>query len=103
MWQKNHVFGEEIIQPLFDLADPNHPIQKEIGNQIAQKSSKSKNQQPQSTSQLSPQQHSPTYQDTPQTPQQQSVVPPQPLQNVSQAIVITSSGNSVRKSIICIN
>lgn len=26
LWQKNNVFAPEVIQPLFDLADPNHPI-----------------------------------------------------------------------------
>lgn len=26
LWQKNNVFGPEVIQPLFDLANPNHPI-----------------------------------------------------------------------------
>ncbi|XP_022903762.2 SR-related and CTD-associated factor 4 [Onthophagus taurus] len=30
LWQKNQVFAPEVIQPLFDLADPNHPIYKEI-------------------------------------------------------------------------
>ncbi|XP_046471550.1 SR-related and CTD-associated factor 4 isoform X1 [Neodiprion pinetum] len=29
LWQKNAVFQPEVIQPLFDLADPNHPIHKE--------------------------------------------------------------------------
>lgn len=29
LWQKNSVFQPEVIQPLFDLADPNHPIHKE--------------------------------------------------------------------------
>lgn len=32
LWQKNQVFAPEVIQPLFDLADPNHPIYKEIAN-----------------------------------------------------------------------
>lgn len=26
LWQKNNVFAPEVIQPIFDLADPNHPI-----------------------------------------------------------------------------
>lgn len=26
LWQKNSVFAPEVIQPLFDLADPNHII-----------------------------------------------------------------------------
>lgn len=29
LWQKNAVFPPEVIQPLFDLVDPNHPIHKE--------------------------------------------------------------------------
>lgn len=29
LWQKNQVFAPEVIQPLFDLADPNHPIHKD--------------------------------------------------------------------------
>lgn len=29
LWQKNQVFAPEVIQPLFDLADPNHPIHRE--------------------------------------------------------------------------
>ncbi|KAK4871457.1 hypothetical protein RN001_016448 [Aquatica leii] len=29
LWQKNQVFQPDVIQPLFDLADPNHPIYKE--------------------------------------------------------------------------
>ncbi|XP_060525913.1 SR-related and CTD-associated factor 4 [Cylas formicarius] len=36
LWQKNQVFPPEVIQPLFDLADPNHPIYKEIDNPIQQ-------------------------------------------------------------------
>ncbi|XP_014233999.1 splicing factor, arginine/serine-rich 15 [Trichogramma pretiosum] len=32
LWQKNSVFPPEVIQPLFDLADPNHPIHKEQSN-----------------------------------------------------------------------
>lgn len=26
LWQKNNVFAPEVIQPIFDLADPSHPI-----------------------------------------------------------------------------
>lgn len=26
LWQKNNVFAPDVIQPLFDLADPTHPI-----------------------------------------------------------------------------
>lgn len=29
LWQKNQVFPPEVIQPLFDLADPNHAIHKD--------------------------------------------------------------------------
>lgn len=29
LWQKNAVFDSEVIQPLFDLADPNHPVHKD--------------------------------------------------------------------------
>ncbi|XP_075227994.1 insulator su(Hw) mRNA adaptor isoform X2 [Lycorma delicatula] len=32
LWQKNNVFESDVIQPLFDLADPTHPIHKEQGN-----------------------------------------------------------------------
>ncbi|KAF5273429.1 hypothetical protein FQA39_LY07446 [Lamprigera yunnana] len=32
LWQKNQVFQPEVIQPLFDLADPNHPVYKEQAN-----------------------------------------------------------------------
>ncbi|XP_064095293.1 SR-related and CTD-associated factor 4-like isoform X7 [Macrobrachium nipponense] len=45
LWQRNQVFAEDIIQPLFDLADPNSAIQREVGAQIAQKASKAKAQQ----------------------------------------------------------
>ncbi|KAK9884912.1 hypothetical protein WA026_009150 [Henosepilachna vigintioctopunctata] len=31
LWQKNQVFPPDVIQPLFDLADPNNPIHKELG------------------------------------------------------------------------
>uniref|UniRef100_A0A1B6C775 RRM domain-containing protein n=1 Tax=Clastoptera arizonana TaxID=38151 RepID=A0A1B6C775_9HEMI len=30
LWQKNNVFESDVIQPLFDLADPSHPIHKEL-------------------------------------------------------------------------
>ncbi|XP_072386633.1 uncharacterized protein Isha isoform X2 [Diabrotica undecimpunctata] len=36
LWQKNSVFPPEVIQPLFDLADPNNPIHKEIENAMQQ-------------------------------------------------------------------
>ncbi|XP_044738014.1 SR-related and CTD-associated factor 4 isoform X2 [Chrysoperla carnea] len=29
LWQKNQVFAPEVIQPLFDFVDPNHPIHRE--------------------------------------------------------------------------
>lgn len=32
LWQKNAVFPPEVIQPLFDLVDPNHPVHKEQTN-----------------------------------------------------------------------
>jgi hypothetical protein len=47
LWQKNAVFQSEVIQPLFDLADPNNPIHKEAaaansnGNVAGAKSSPS--------------------------------------------------------------
>ena len=100
LWQKNHVFGEEIIQPLFDLADPNHPIQKQIGNQIAQKGNKTK-------SQSEPQQLAPPVQqqtpNTPQTPQQQNVIqqtqqPPASLHS-AQPVSAASLVNPVAVSI----
>ena len=47
MWQKNQVFVQEIIQPLFDLADPTHNIHKEVGLIIAQKANKTKSHQTQ--------------------------------------------------------
>ncbi|KAL5289297.1 nrd-1 family protein [Megaselia abdita] len=30
LWQKNNVFAPETISPLFDLADPNHPIHQQM-------------------------------------------------------------------------
>ncbi|VVC98117.1 unnamed protein product [Leptidea sinapis] len=33
LWQKNHVFSSEVIQPLLDMADPNHPLHQEIQQQ----------------------------------------------------------------------
>lgn len=30
LWQKNEVFTPDIIHPLFDMADPNHPIHREL-------------------------------------------------------------------------
>lgn len=33
LWQKNNVFGPEVIQPLMDMADPNHPLHQEIQQQ----------------------------------------------------------------------
>lgn len=43
LWQKNNVFAPEVIQPLFDLADPNHPIyqqhQMQAGTSAATSSS----------------------------------------------------------------
>ncbi|CAH1991878.1 unnamed protein product [Acanthoscelides obtectus] len=34
LWQRNQVFPPEVIQPLFDLADPNNPIYKEMNAQM---------------------------------------------------------------------
>lgn len=36
LWQKNNVFPPEVIQPLFDLADPNNPIHKELDTAVQQ-------------------------------------------------------------------
>jgi len=33
LWQKNQVFAPEVIQPLFDFADPNNPIHQQIQQQ----------------------------------------------------------------------
>lgn len=33
LWQKNNVFGPDVIQPLMDMADPNHPLHQEIQQQ----------------------------------------------------------------------
>ncbi|CAH4033918.1 unnamed protein product [Pieris brassicae] len=33
LWQKNNVFGSDVIQPLLDMADPNHPLHQEIQQQ----------------------------------------------------------------------
>lgn len=30
LWQKNNVFSPQVIQPLLDMADPNHPLHQEI-------------------------------------------------------------------------
>ncbi|XP_044760974.1 SR-related and CTD-associated factor 4-like isoform X2 [Coccinella septempunctata] len=32
LWQKNQIFAPNVIQPLFDLADPNNPIYKELSS-----------------------------------------------------------------------
>ncbi|CAL8130112.1 unnamed protein product [Orchesella dallaii] len=32
LWQKNRIFSPEVIQPLFDLADPQNPIWEQIQN-----------------------------------------------------------------------
>lgn len=34
LWQKNNVFAPEIIQPLFDLADPNNPLHQQLAAQM---------------------------------------------------------------------
>ena len=33
MWQKNEVFASEVIQPLFDLANPNSELAKQMDEQ----------------------------------------------------------------------
>ncbi|XP_053604383.1 SR-related and CTD-associated factor 4 isoform X3 [Plodia interpunctella] len=30
LWQKNNVFSSQVIQPLLDMADPNHPLHAEV-------------------------------------------------------------------------
>uniref|UniRef100_A0A1A9ZJG2 RRM domain-containing protein n=1 Tax=Glossina pallidipes TaxID=7398 RepID=A0A1A9ZJG2_GLOPL len=36
LWQKNNVFAPDVIQPIFDLADPNHPIYSmQSGNAVS--------------------------------------------------------------------
>lgn len=30
LWQHHKVFAAEVIQPLIDLADPDHPLHKEV-------------------------------------------------------------------------
>lgn len=34
LWQKNNVFAPEVIQPLFDLADPNNPLHQQLSAQM---------------------------------------------------------------------
>lgn len=41
MWQKNTVFPAEAIQPLFDMADTNHPKFKEVAMAIGSKGASS--------------------------------------------------------------
>lgn len=36
LWQKNSVFAPEVIQPLFDLADPSHPIYQQTSTDTSQ-------------------------------------------------------------------
>lgn len=36
MWQKNNVFAPEVIQPLFDLANPDHPVHQAFNQQQQQ-------------------------------------------------------------------
>ena len=43
LWQKNSVFVPEVIQPLFDLANPDHPMHQQIANQAMQDSSAASN------------------------------------------------------------
>jgi hypothetical protein len=32
LWQKNNVFAPEVIQPLFDLANPDNPLHQQYQN-----------------------------------------------------------------------
>lgn len=36
LWQKNNVFAPEVIQPLFDLANPEHPVHQAFNLQQQQ-------------------------------------------------------------------
>lgn len=36
LWQKNNVFAPEVIQPLFDLANPDHPVHQAFNLQQQQ-------------------------------------------------------------------
>ena len=36
LWQKNNVFAPEVIQPLFDLANPDHPVHQNFMQQQQQ-------------------------------------------------------------------
>jgi hypothetical protein len=36
LWQKNNVFAPEVIQPLFDLANPDHPVHQAFMQQQQQ-------------------------------------------------------------------
>jgi RNA-binding protein 16 len=35
LWQKNEVFPSEVIQPLFDLANPNSDLAKQMDDQVS--------------------------------------------------------------------
>ena len=35
LWQKNEVFASEVIQPLFDLANPNSELSKQMEDQAS--------------------------------------------------------------------
>ena len=58
LWQKNEVFASEVIQPLFDLANPNSELSKQMEEQVSkagisiQKSSGSSTKQGPGTIQL---------------------------------------------------
>ncbi|XP_018022442.1 SR-related and CTD-associated factor 4 isoform X2 [Hyalella azteca] len=83
LWQKNHIFGEDVIQPLFDLADPNHPIQEEITQRINQKPSRPRStQQQQELEQYKQQEHERQQQQQhttgPQSPPSQPAPAPAP-------------------------
>jgi hypothetical protein len=42
LWQKNSVFAPEVIQPLFDLANPDHPVHQ---NYLQQQQQQAQQQQ----------------------------------------------------------
>ncbi|KAL7641248.1 UNVERIFIED_CONTAM: hypothetical protein RMT77_008386 [Armadillidium vulgare] len=99
LWQKNHVFAEDVIQPLFDLADPNHSIHKEVGNLIAQKANKTKVVPAHHT----PQQQTPQYQHTPQYSQVSQSQQQQALHISQQPTITTTTSTITNASIASIN
>jgi RNA-binding protein 16 len=45
LWQKNNVFAPEVIQPLFDLANPEHPVHQNFMQQQQQQQQQQNQQQ----------------------------------------------------------